>query len=323
MYNLVTLGDIKLDVFIDLGDDAKLQCGVKRDTCEIVMRYGEKIPVDSAVSMMAGSAANIAIGARRLGSAVSIISVVGQDTTATLAYDGLKKEGISTQYVTQNGGQSSFSAVLNVQGESTILAVHRPHTYTLPDNLQTHWLFLTEMGANYKNLYRDVIARAQKDGMKIGINPGAIQLEDLDDVLFALLEHTELLMVNKEEAQRLCQCDLEEAPSLLATLHELGPHTVIVTNGREGAYASDGKKSYHAPMFPGERVEATGAGDAFSTGVLAALIAQQPLALALAWGSANAASVVQYVGPQEGLLTRTQLSARLAEHPEYSVEPLT
>jgi len=49
MYDLVTLGDIKLDVFIDLGDDAKLLCSVNKKTCEIAMRYGEKIPVDGIV----------------------------------------------------------------------------------------------------------------------------------------------------------------------------------------------------------------------------------------------------------------------------------
>ena len=158
--------------------------------------------------------------------------------------------------------------------------------------------------------------------MRIGINPGVIQLEERDQTLLDLIRHAHLLIINKEEAQDLCACGLEEMDPLLRTMQELGPKTVMITNGREGAWGTQDGDIYHAPMFPGERVEATGAGDAFSSGVLAALIAEQPLRAALAWGSVNAASVVQYIGPQRGLLTRTQLSARLAEHPEYSVQAL-
>ena len=294
MYNLTTIGDIKLDVFIDLGDDAKVACDLNREDCLIQIKYGEKIPVDSAVTMMAGSAPNVAIGARLLGATTSILSVVGDDTTAPLA----------------------------LEGESTILAVHRPHVFSLPHTLNTEWLFVSEMGPNYKDLFRDIVARVHNDGLRIGINPGVIQLEERDQTLLDLIRHAHLLIINKEEAQDLCACGLEEMDPLLRTMQELGPKTVMITNGREGAWGTQDGDIYHAPMFPGERVEATGAGDAFSSGVLAALIAEQPLRAALAWGSVNAASVVQYIGPQRGLLTRTQLSARLAEHPEYSVQAL-
>ncbi len=320
MYDITTIGDIKLDVFIDLGNDAEVACDIDKENCVMQIKYGEKIPVDSAVTMMAGSAPNISIGGRRLGATSNIISVVGEDTTATLAIDTLKKSGIPTENVTiAKGTQSSFSAILNFQGESTLLAVHRPHVYALPEKLDTDWLFVTELGHNYKKLFREIVERKEQTGMRVGINPGAIQLEEHDDSLMELIAHADLLIVNKEEAQDLCGCELEEPKPLLRTLQELGPKTIIMTEGREGAYATDNNTIYHAPMFPGERVEATGAGDAFATGVLGAIIAKQDLATALAWGSVNSASVVQYVGPQEGLLTRDQINSFLKDNPNYKV----
>lgn len=320
MYQLTTIGDIKLDVFIDLGDDAKVACGLNREDCLIQIKYGEKIPVDSAVTMMAGSAPNVAIGARRLGVTTSIVSVVGDDTTATLAIDGLRQHGIPTDGITvEPNTQSSFSAVLNFEGESTMLAVHRPHAFSLPHTLNTQWLFVSEMGPTYKDLFRDIVSRVRGDGLRIGINPGAIQLEERDQTLFDLIRHAHLLIVNKEEAQDLCACGLEEMEPLLRTMQELGPRTVIITDGREGAWGTQDGDVYHAPMFPGERVEATGAGDAFSAGVLSALIMDEELSTALAWGSVNAASVVQYIGPQAGLLSREQIAAALRAQPSYKI----
>ncbi len=320
MYDITTIGDVKLDVFIDLSNDAKVACDIDKENCVMQIKYGEKIPVDSAVTMMAGSAPNISIGCKKLGATSSIISVVGEDTTATLAIDGLKSHGIPTNNVTiAKGTQSSFSAILNLQGESTLLAVHRPHVYALPENLDTDWLFVTELGPKYKKLFHEIVERKKQTGMRIAINPGAIQLEEHDDSLMELLSESDLLIVNKEEAQDLCGCELEEPKPLLRTLQELGPKTIIMTEGREGAYATDDGTVYHAPMFPGERVEATGAGDSFATGVISALIAKQNLDTALSWGSVNSASVVQYVGPQEGLLTRDQINTFLKNESNYKV----
>ncbi|NQV11831.1 carbohydrate kinase family protein [Candidatus Uhrbacteria bacterium] len=320
MYDVTTVGDIKLDVFIDLGNDAKVHCGINKEDCVMEIKYGEKIPVDTADTMMAGTAPNVAIGIRRLGGASSIVSVVGEDATATLAMEGLKKEGISTDYVTiAKGTKSSFSAVLNFEGESTVLAVHEPHTFTMPPNIKTEWLFVSELGPDYKDLYKEITKMAE-NGMKVAINPGTIQLEKLDKTLYELIKIADLLILNKDEAQSLCNCPTDDPGALVRTMQQLGPKIAIVTNGRDGSYASDDSKIFHAPLFDiGDRVEATGAGDAFSTGVLGALIMGHDLQTALTWGSVNSGSVVKFIGPQKGLLTKQQMLDEIANQPGYQV----
>ncbi|HBU27746.1 TPA: hypothetical protein DEB00_01355 [Candidatus Uhrbacteria bacterium] len=319
MYDLLTIGDIKLDVFIDLGNDAKVFCAKDTRACEMRIKYGQKIPVDSAVSMMAGSAPNVAIGARKLGLSTSILSVVGDDTTATLAMDTLKKEGISTDYVQiAKNEQSSFSAILNFQGESTILAVHHPHTYLVPDSIEASWIFVTEMGPNYQSLFNRLIALKQEKKLKLSINPGAIQLEELDQSLFDLIGLSELLIVNKEEAKTLLHVDSHNVQALLRGLQAMGPRVVILTDGENGAYGTENTVIYHAPIFTSTRVEATGAGDAMATGMLAALASGFDLPTALTWGTVNASQVIQYVGPQKGLQTRQQILHLLRQSP-YAV----
>lgn len=322
MYDVATIGDIKLDVFIDLGKDARVLCSKDEHACEMRIKYGQKIPVDSAVSMVAGSAANVAIGLRRLGTSSTVVSSMGQDSTAVLAQDVLAHAGISATHLRMEPDtQSSFSAILNFEGESTVLAVHHPHRFDVPKTLEAQYLFVCELGREYKNLFRDLTLRAV-DGQKIALNPGAIQLEESADELMNLIRVADIVFLNRSEAKELCHCPSDDPEALLRSIQELGPRLAIITDGARGAFATENKLIWHAPAFPAKRVEATGAGDAFSTGVLAAMGHDLDLPAALAWGSVNAASVIEYVGPQAGLLSMHQINDRLRSHPNYIVNPL-
>ena len=67
-------------------------------------------------------------------------------------------------------------------------------------------------------------------------------------------------------------------------------------------------------------MERTGAGDAFSSALVAALVKGLPLEMALAWAPVNAMSVVQEVGSQTGLLSESELRKHLKGAPEtYAV----
>ncbi len=95
-----------------------------------------------------------------------------------------------------------------------------------------------------------------------------------------------------------------------------------MTDSKNGSWAFDGKACFHCPVFPAKRVEATGAGDAFATGVLSALLSGHDLSEGLRWGSVNAASVIEYVGPTKGLLTTAQIKSRLEQHPSFKAKKI-
>jgi sugar/nucleoside kinase (ribokinase family) len=90
-----------------------------------------------------------------------------------------------------------------------------------------------------------------------------------------------------------------------------------VTDGHDGAYASDGTQRYRVPCYPDPvpPFERTGAGDAFAAALVAALVKGRPLDDALAWGPVNAMSVVQDVGSQSGLLTEAEILGYLKNAP--------
>ena len=80
-----------------------------------------------------------------------------------------------------------------------------------------------------------------------------------------------VLSVNKEEAQKLFKGSSSQELAEHASGHV---PFVIITDGPNGSVASDGHKLYKAGMYSDVGViDRMGAGDAFSSGFVAALVA--------------------------------------------------
>lgn len=313
MLDLLAVGAIKLDTFIVL-PEASVMCELKSDECKLCFDYGKKIPVAAFVTQTAGSAPNVAVGLAKLKLKTSVASYMGDDPVYAQAVAFLKHAKVSTNLVKKQAGfHSSAAVVLNYKGESTQLVDHVPHDYRLPKTTpKSKFIHLSELGGKYDNLYRDAIALHKAHGTRLSLNPGSIQLKELKPSLFELIAVTEVLFLNLSEAKTLVKSDNgPEIRALMLELKALGPRYVVVTDGQNGAFAFDGESLQHVPMFPGKRVEATGAGDAFATGFLGALLKKKTHAEALRWASVNAASVVGAVGPTTGLLSERELITRL------------
>jgi len=65
-------------------------------------------------------------------------------------------------------------------------------------------------------------------------------------------------------------------------------------------------------VLPVDAYERTGAGDAFGSGFLSALIHGKGMDEALLWGTCNSASVIGYTGSQKGLLKLEEMDEWLA-----------
>ena len=78
---------------------------------------------------------------------------------------------------------------------------------------------------------------------------------------------------------------------------------VIVSDGPNGATATDGKTIVHAGMYEDVPVvDRTGGGDAFGSGFLSQYSQGASLKDAIIFASANSTSVVQKIGAKEGIL---------------------
>jgi sugar/nucleoside kinase (ribokinase family) len=136
-----------------------------------------------------------------------------------------------------------------------------------------------------------------------------VQVEHKDDIKNVLLI-TNVLLVNKEEGEEILGYPYGEknVEEILRELQKLGPKIVIVTDGKNGSFAIDSEgKILTEEIIKTDVVEKTGAGDAYSSGFISALIYNKSIAEAMLWGAKNSASVIGQVGAQAGLLRKNDL----------------
>ncbi|MEK7616642.1 MAG: carbohydrate kinase family protein [Patescibacteria group bacterium] len=316
MFDLISVGDATIDNFVFI-HDAEVKCNLDKSACMLCIEYGDKIAVDKLVHLVAGNAANNAVGGARLKLESAIYVNCGSDPAGRQIKDKLKEEGVDTRYVIINEGmESNLSTVINFQGERTILVYHQAWKYKLPDLDKSRWVYFTSVSSSFtnSNLLKELENYIERTGAKLLYNPGTYQMKAGIKKNPRLLSLTEAFIVNLEESKRILGHKDEDdivIKKLLKGLSDLGPRMVIITDGEEGSYGFDGQNYYHLGIFPAHLLEMTGAGDGYATGVLAGLSYGKDLKEAMRWGAANGASVVEEIGPQAGLLTYNQMQEKL------------
>ncbi len=321
---VISIGDIVTDAFIKLIDD---QAHIIEENGEkqIAMKFGTKLPFDHAEIIEAvGNAANAAVAFARLGIDSGFVTNVGGDAHGRDMINALHKNDVKTHFVHINHDKkSNYHYVLWYKEERTILIKHEEYDYHWPHLTPKEtpdWLYfssISEHAVEYHDQVSDWLDR--KPDVKLAFQPGTFQMAMGTERLKRIYERTEVLILNREEAVLVGGGDHENIHNLFDCLHALGPKTVVITDGPNGAYASDGYQRLQMPLYPdpGPPVDRTGAGDSFASTFVAALLKGNNLEGALMWAPINSMSVVQKVGAQEGLLTEEELQKFLKKAPEW------
>lgn len=326
--DFIAIGDTVVDEFITL-KEAQVHCDVNHEDCTIAMAWGAKIPYESTELVPAvGNAANAAVSAARLGLSSGFISNVGNDKFGEDILAQLTKEGVDTTYVAVNDGiPTNHHYVLTYDSERTILIRHEKYPYLIPEGLiPPKWVYLSSVGEHTEAFHSELAKWfAAHPETKLAFQPGTYQIRMGKEALADLYAVTELVAVNKEEAECILGLGETDIKELLTKMHALGPKKVLITDGPNGAYSFDGTEILKVPMYPDPvpPINRTGAGDAMTSTVVVALALGKSLREALLWGPINSMSVVQQTGAQKGLLRREKLEEYLAHAPsDYVVTSL-
>ena len=338
-YDFIAIGDIGIDAFIRL-KDAHVNCKLNNKDCEICMKFGDKIPFEfDRVIAGVGNAANAAVAAARLGLSSALVANTGKDERGKECKRALMSNIVSTDYIVeQKDKKTNYHYVLWYGAERTILVKHEDFDYSLPPKMKAgpvpKWIYLSSMAASSAGFYDKIADYLEKNpGVKLAFQPGTFQLELGKEKLDRIYKRTEVFAVNVEESQRILGINEtdRDIKSLCERLVALGPKTILLTDGPLGAYLfwkEDGAadfKLYKMPLYPDPKppYDRTGAGDAFSSTFVAALVLGKTPLEALAWAPINSMSVVQYIGAQEGLLIREKLEEWLKKSPvDYKAKEL-
>lgn len=320
-HDLISIGDCTIDAFIRI-HEASVHCDLNQKNCQLCMSFADKIAYDSLEVVPAvGNSSNVAVGTARLGVRSAAFTAIGNDYYGQQILDTYKKEKVGAEYVKINkGAQTNYHFVINFQAERTILLKQLKYDYFAPHKIgNTPWVYFSSIGEGFPPFYENLSRHLKNHPrIKMGFNPGTFQIKLGVKKLAEIYRHTHVLFVNREEAQRILNIKNQNVKILFKGLHRLGPKIILITDGPDGAYASDGANQYFMPKYPDHKppFERTGAGDAFSTGFMSASVYNLPITEALRWAPINSMSVVQYTGAQKGLLTKLQLLRLLKKAPK-------
>lgn len=310
--DIITIGDSTVDTFIKI-HDASVECDINHEDCKICLPYGHKIPVDAIGHGVAGNAANVAVGCAKLGLATAIYTNLGNDSAGKRIKEAFVSSNVALDYVYEDEKkESNLSVIINYQNERTALVYHQNWFYKLPNMSPTLWVYFTSLGESFtsSNITDELCHFLEKSKAKLAYNPGTYQLKADVKRYPRLLEMTEVFIVNVEEAKIILNIAIHETISpkdLLNKVHLLGPKNVVITDGQEGSYATDGSRFLKLGIFPVQVYEKTGAGDAYSSGFISAFFYGLNLEEAMVWGALNSASCIQKLGTQNGLLSRDEI----------------
>ncbi|MBI3984356.1 MAG: carbohydrate kinase family protein [Candidatus Levybacteria bacterium] len=321
MLDLLCIGDAVLDIFLKIPEDDP-HFDLNQDKSKLLIDYGYKIHVENYLKDIGGNACNTAVGVSRLGKKVGLCAEIGGDEFSSFILTRLAKENINTAFVRQDKDKStSFSVCLSFKGERTLLVEHveRQHLFEF-DNSSARFVYLSSLGKQWHNAYEKTLDFVKKTGSKLFFNPGTLQLDEKSRLVMEIIEMSDYLFVNKQEALKILfgtdkhlGNDQTDIKKLLFGLKSLGAKNVIITDSSNGSFAFDQNNIAHfLDILKVDVVEKTGAGDGYNAGFITAILNGKSLTEAMLWGTVNSASVIQKIGAQQGLLTKEELEDKLS-----------
>ncbi len=337
MFDVVTFGSATVDIFVESNKAHVINIrGVEGELDLYCLKYGEKIEIDHSAFEIGGGAVNTASCFAKLGLKTAAAVKIGQGANSKSVIERLKQNNISEEFLMRTHEErTGFSIILtSFEGDRTVLA-HRGANITLKiedinfDKLKnTKWIYCAPLNSKYGNILEPITKFAAENGVKIAHNLGGRALDKSIDELEPILKNLNILSLNTQEATRITGIEQKyyknkeiiinnDVKEMLKLLKSHIKDIVIITDGKKGAYAYDGKNFYYAPIYPTKRVSSLGAGDAFASTFCASCIMGNDILTALELASINSGYVVTKYGAQEGLLDLTNLTKIKSEHPEY------
>lgn len=318
---ILAVGDIITDAFIKLSEDYAQVTTDDKGYKRLSFELGAKLPYDSVEIVEAVECSpNAAVSMTRLGLSTSLMSWVGDDDPGRSMVKYLQQQHVGTDdLVVENGMKSNYHYVLRYGADRTKLQRFEDYSYQWHEPAKKpDWLYLGVLGEKTWPLHEAILQYLSANpDIKLVFQPGMYHLMWGTEKMKPFYDRAEIVILNREEAAQVTGKDRADVAGLIQAMHELGVTVAVITDGADGAYASDGTQTLFMPNYPDPAppVDRTGAGDAFASTIAAALALGETLETALSWAPINSMSVVQKMGAQTGLLSMNELKNYLASAP--------
>lgn len=326
MLDILTIGTVTQDIFLSGLDRMQMQKIKGRPY--LCFPLGAKLGVEKIVSTYGGSALNTAISFSKQGLKVGLVGLncSGEDSQKIPSL--LKQNKITDiLYQLTSLEHLPLSVILvNADGERTILN-HKENTYkwskNIFANIPASKIVVVGSLNGQKEIWQALFKKRKEANFILAANPGRGDL-DIFKNNSQLLKEIDILVLNREEGAYLTGEKYSNWQTIFKTLDKLVPGLVVMTDGDNGAMASDGHTLWDVRAIkPKTLVEKTGAGDAFLSGFVYGLYNPKGLPVfdkspasierALRLGTVNAYNVVRFIGASTGLFSFKNLPPEIIE----------
>lgn len=242
---------------------------------------GDSNPV-TGTETIGGVARNIAANLSQLGVASSLFTLVGDGLEAErILHQQDMDVSLTKKLPSQRTG--TYTAVLNHSSE-LIVALAEMDIYDafIPEILESQWSRLTafDMFAADTNLPKETmqwLMDNKKQHQQLAVIP--VSAAKIDRIPFQL-SGIDLLVLNEKEAELLAARYDEnflEKEAMIRVLQNQGVPNIVITYGNSGVLAAFGTKMKFLEAPEAEVIDVTGAGDAFASVLVKAVLQQASL----------------------------------------------
>lgn len=313
-FDVVCVGSALLDVYMKSDKFVRISTPQIDDGVAMCEAYGGKTEVSEAELVSGGGGTNNAVSFARKGLKTSLIAETGVDLVAATIKEDLVREGVDVSMLVQEEDEETGISTIMVSADGgRSVAVHRGASKMLTksdidwDRLYPKWIHISSLGGEM-SLLEGLIGHARTYGIGISVNPGKSEIAKLGEWGgMRLFDGVDVLLLNREEAGMMMRQDLGDHERW-SNFSMHGPKYTVITDGSRNGRACEGGVCEFFQVDPVKMVEQTGAGDAFGTGVVTALMMGNSMEEAIRWGKRQAASVVGYMGAKKGLLSLEEIS---------------
>ena len=317
MYDVITVGSATIDVFLRTESSKMIK---EQGIDYAAYPTGSKILIEELILTTGGGGTNTAVSLARLGHKVAFLGKIGTKHNSHRILSELKKEKVDTSLiVSKKGSRTGYSVILDCIKHDRVILNFSGSNNDLSFNeiksnkLNASWFYFSSMmGQSHKTQER-LAKYAEKNKIKIAFNASSYLAKKGIKYLNPILKRTNILVLNKEEAQYLA--GKNKIRVLLKKLRKAGPQIVAITDGKNGVYVSDGYNFHYGKPNRIKPVETTGAGDAFASSFLSGIIKKNDVDFAIKLGMTNAESVIKHHGAKNKLLAYSEALEKMKNCP--------
>jgi ribokinase len=282
---------------------------------------GETVAGSSFRTFSGGKGANQAVAAARLGSPVTLIGKVGQDSFGTQLRDSLAESGVDTDAIGIVPGSTGVALITtDATGDNSITIVAGANAQLGREDLDANLDLIRSAGILLSQLeipmetVEYLISIAVREKIPLILDPAPARKlppSMLKCVDWLTPNETETCTLVGRPAQELSEDGLED---VAGTLLQSGCKNVILKLGSRGCYLAlaDGTRRL-LPAYQVRARDTTAAGDAFNGALAVALVAGKDPIRSASWASAVAAVSVTRHGAQPSMPTPAEVEAFLSE----------